>query len=134
MPTEPVYEFEIPYAELIAAIQSGWNSPETVRIRIPQKYQKNLIVPEERPLQIADDELLLYGKAVTLSHNRYNFLRSFVKNDTVKEVIIARNIYHDDLAAHRKIKRVADELEKDLAEKVTFDYDHGYWTIHFNQL
>lgn len=134
MPLEPFYEFEIPYAELIAAIQSGWNSPETVRIRIPQKYQKNLIVPKERPLQLIDDELLLYGKTVTLPSLRYNFLRSFVKKDTVAEIVIAQNLYHSDEADHPRIKRVADELEKALAEKVTFDYDHGYWTIHFNQL
>lgn len=134
MPLEPYYEFEIPYAELIAAIQAGWNSPETVRIRIPQKYQKNLIVPEKRPLQLFDDELLLYGETVTLPQKRYEFLRSFVKKDCVAEVIIAQNLYHNDRAEHCKIKRIADELEKTLAEKVTFDYEHGYWTIHFNQL
>ncbi len=134
MPLEPYYEFDIPYVELIAAIQAGWNSPETVRIRIPQKYQKNLIVPEKRPLQLFDDELLLYGETVTLPHKRYEFLRSFVKKDTVQEAVIAQNLYHSDRAEHCKIKRIADELEKALAEKVTFDYDHGYWTIHFNQL
>lgn len=134
MPLEPYYEFDIPYVELIAAIQAGWNSPETVRIRIPQKYQRNAIVPEERPLQLFDDELLLYGEPVALSSLRYSFLRSFVEKDRVAEAVIAQKLYHGDQDDHPKIKRIADELEKALAEKVTFDYDHGYWTIHFNQL
>ena len=87
-----------------------------------------------RPLQVQEDQILLDGELVPLSASRRLFLSCFGTADSVPEKAIGNKVYGDETAGHRKIKKVADDIEKVLGERITLDFDHGYWTIHFNQL
>lgn len=127
------YDFDLPKDELLELIRNSQDHGGKVRICIDAKYLVQNENQKKRPLQVNDDEIILYDELVSLSAKRYDFLRSFRDNDRVAESVIAMNIYHDQFANHDKIKRLADLVEKDLGEKVLFEYGHGHWTIIFNQ-
>ena len=127
------YDFDLPKDELLELIRNSQDRGGKVRIRIDAKYHVQNENQKKRPLQVNDDEIILYDELVSLSSKRFQFLSCFGDKDRIAEAVIAQKIYHDQLANHEKIKRLANLVEKDLAEKIHFQYRNHYWTIIFNQ-
>ena len=114
--------------ELVAIIQTTHNVVGRLRIQIPTKYRVAR-TQSQRRLQVYEDQVLLDGELVSLSTNRRLFLSCFGTKDCVSERVIASKVYGDETAGHRKIKKLAVEVEKALAKRIILDFKHGYWTI-----